>query len=125
MQVLLDNGFVSSYALVGTLVEGIEVPEPEDIEHFETHFTAYRLRDGTLQFDEGQNTENERKAISVFQNYIYGKQGFPGSNMDAQFAGRARVINLKCSGCGADLEINAGRTETFCPYCGSKQIIMH
>ena len=73
----------------------------------------------------GGITENERKAISVFQNYIYGKQGFPGSNMDAQFAGRARVINLKCSGCGADLEINAGRTETFCPYCGSKQIIMH
>ena len=63
MQVQIENGFVSSYALIGSLVEGIEVPEPEDIEHFETHFTAYRLRDGTLQFDEGQNTENERKAL--------------------------------------------------------------
>ena len=70
-------------------------------------------------------TENERKALSVFQNYIYGKQGFPGSNMNAQFAGAARVVNLKCSGCGADLQINDSRTETFCPYCGSKQIIMH
>lgn len=70
-------------------------------------------------------TENERKAMSVFQNYIYGKQGFPGGNMNAQFAGTARVVNLKCTGCGADLEINSTKTETFCPYCGSKQIIMH
>ena len=55
MQVLIENGFVSSYALIGTLVDGIEVPEPEDIDHFETHFTAYRLRDGTLEYDEDQN----------------------------------------------------------------------
>ena len=70
-------------------------------------------------------TENERKAMMVFQNYIYGKQGFPGGNMNAQFAGTARVVSLKCSGCGADLEINDSRTETFCPDCGTKQIIMH
>lgn len=70
-------------------------------------------------------TENERKAMNVFQNYVYGKQGFPGSNMNAQFAGAARVINLKCTGCGADLEVNSAKTETYCPYCGSKQIIMH
>ena len=70
-------------------------------------------------------TENERKAMAVFQNYLYGKQGFPGSNMNEQFAGKARVINLKCTGCGAELEINGSRTETYCPYCGSKQIIMH
>lgn len=70
-------------------------------------------------------TENERKAMSVFQNYIYGKQGFPGSNMNEQFAGKARVISLKCSACGADLEINESKTQTYCPYCGSMQIIMH
>ena len=63
MQITIENGYVTSYALIGSLVDGIEVPEPEYIEHFETHFTAYRLRDGTLQFDEGQNTENERKAL--------------------------------------------------------------
>ncbi len=70
-------------------------------------------------------TENERKAMTVFQNYLYGKQGFPGSNMNAQFAGNARVFNLQCTGCGATLEINNARTETYCPYCGTKQIIMH
>lgn len=70
-------------------------------------------------------TANERKALTIFQNYIAGKCGFPGSNMNEQFAGKARVINLKCTGCGADLTINDARTETYCPYCGSKQIIMH
>lgn len=70
-------------------------------------------------------TENERKAMSVFQNYVYGKQGFPGGNMNGQFAGAARIISLKCSGCGADLQINTSHTETFCPYCGTRQIIMH
>jgi len=70
-------------------------------------------------------TENERKAMTVFQNYLYGKQGFPGSNMNSQFAGPATVVNLKCTACGATLEINNARTETFCPYCGTKQIIMH
>lgn len=73
----------------------------------------------------GGITENERKAMSVFQNYIYGKQGFPGSNMNEQFAGRANVISLKCSGCAADLEVNASQTETYCPYCGSRQLIIH
>lgn len=73
----------------------------------------------------GGITENERKAMSVFQNYIYGKQGFPGSNMNEQFAGRANVISLKCSGCAADLEVNTSQTETYCPYCGSRQLIIH
>lgn len=63
MQIQLENGFVSSYALIGTLVGGIEVPEPPDIGHFQTHFTAYRLRDGTLEYSEEQNTANERKAL--------------------------------------------------------------
>ena len=72
----------------------------------------------------GGVSDTESKALSVFQNYVYGKQGFPGSNMNEQFAGKARVINLKCSGCAADLEINPSMTETYCPYCGSRQIIV-
>lgn len=63
MQIQTENGYVTSYALVGEIVGGIEVPEPEDLGHFETHFTAYRLRDGTLDYDEDQNKENERKAL--------------------------------------------------------------
>ena len=63
MQILIENGYVSSYALIGTLVGGIEVPDPPDIEHFEAHFQSYLVRDGTLEYDEQQNTEIERKAL--------------------------------------------------------------
>lgn len=56
MKALLDeNGFILSYALVGELVDGIELPDPEDIAHFEEHFTAYKVRDGTAVFDSEQN----------------------------------------------------------------------
>ena len=63
MQILLENGYVLSYALVGTLVDGIEVTEPADIEHFKEHYQAYRLRDGMLEYSEDKNTDNERKAL--------------------------------------------------------------
>lgn len=63
MQVILTNGYVSSYALVGTLTGGIEVSEPSDLEHFETNFLAYYIRDGTLEYSEKQNMENMRKAL--------------------------------------------------------------
>ena len=55
MQVLTDEkGFVTSFALVGTLVDGQEVNEPKDIPHFEQNFSAYRIRDGNLSFVEEQ-----------------------------------------------------------------------
>lgn len=55
MKVLTDeNSYVTSYALVGELVDGTELPEPEDTAHFEEHFSAYRIRDGDLIFDEEQ-----------------------------------------------------------------------
>lgn len=63
MQIRLENEYVSSYALIGNLVDGVEVPDPPDREHFETHFTAYRVKDGVLEYDEKQNTEIERKAL--------------------------------------------------------------
>ena len=52
MKALLDDkGFIISYALVGNLVDGIDLPDPEDITHFEEHFAAYQVRDGTAAFD--------------------------------------------------------------------------
>ena len=48
---LVDKGFIISYALVGNLVDGIDLPDPEDIAHFEEHFAAYQVRDGTAAFD--------------------------------------------------------------------------
>lgn len=55
MQIQTDeNGYVTSYALVGTLVGGREVNIPKNADHFEQHFSAYRIRDGDLVFDEQQ-----------------------------------------------------------------------
>lgn len=65
MQILCDeSGYVTSFALVGTLVDGIEVALPEDAQHFTEHFSAYRIRDGDLLFDEAQADilEKEEKA---------------------------------------------------------------
>lgn len=63
MQITTESGYVSSYAWIGNIVGGIEVPDPPDIEHFEAHFTAYRVKDGILEYDEQQNTELERKTL--------------------------------------------------------------
>lgn len=52
MQIITDNnGFVLSFAYVGSLVEGIDVPEPEDIDQFLHQFYAYHLQDGRLVYD--------------------------------------------------------------------------
>ena len=31
---------------------------------------------------------------------------------------------LKCSSCGADLEYNEDKQIIFCPYCGSKELVI-
>ena len=57
MHVLLnENGYVESYALIGTLVDGIEVPDPEDIDHFEDHYEAYGFVDGRVIFNDAWQT---------------------------------------------------------------------
>lgn len=62
MMVLVnENGYVESYALVGSLVGGIEVPVPEDIEHFENHFEAYGYSDSELHFNDVWQTMLEQE----------------------------------------------------------------
>ena len=70
MFVLLnDDGYVESYAIVGNLVGGIEVSDPEDIEHFEEHYESYGFSEGKIHFYDGwekelnkaRETENIRK----------------------------------------------------------------
>lgn len=64
MKVLLDEqGFITSFALIGDLVDGMEVPDPEDIEHFIEHFAAYKVRDGTAAFDTEQETAIQNEAV--------------------------------------------------------------
>lgn len=52
MQVLYnEKGYITSYAVIGTLVEGVEVIEPEDMEHFCEYFQAYRFNEDKLEYD--------------------------------------------------------------------------
>lgn len=64
MKVLLDEqGYIHSYAVIGDLVGGIELPDPENLTHFETHFSAYKVRDGTVSFDSEQNALLEQEQL--------------------------------------------------------------
>ena len=64
MKVLLDEqGYIQSYALIGEIVDGIEIPEPKDIAHFTQYFTAYKVRDGTAAFDSEQSALQEQERV--------------------------------------------------------------
>lgn len=66
MKVLLnEQGYVGSYALEGDLLDAVETAEPDDLLHFEEHFTAYQVRDGTLVFDEGKDAQAQSEAAKV------------------------------------------------------------
>lgn len=55
MKVLLNEaGYVESYALEGELLGAVECDPPEDLTVFETHFAAFRIRDGILVMDKEQ-----------------------------------------------------------------------
>ena len=54
MKVVIKDGFVESYALLGDIADSILVDDPEDIDAFEANFTAYRYADGKLIFDESK-----------------------------------------------------------------------
>ena len=60
-----EQGYVESYALEGELVDALETAEPNDLSHFEKHFTSYRMRDGTLVFDEGKDAQAQSEAAKA------------------------------------------------------------
>lgn len=56
MKVLTDpSGFVTSFALIGGLDGGIEVPNPADLTHFAEHFASYKVSGNELSFDKAQD----------------------------------------------------------------------
>lgn len=62
------DGYVESYAIIGTIEGGIEIPAPSDIDHFECNFTAYRVRDGNLVFDKAkQKTIAKAAAVDEYR----------------------------------------------------------
>lgn len=63
MKVLLnEQGYVESYALEGDLLDAMETEKPDDLSHFEEHFTAYQVRDGIMVFDDAQAAAEQAEA---------------------------------------------------------------
>lgn len=69
MKVKVDEqGYITDYALIGELVNGLEISLPEDMAHFEDYFSAYRVRDGTAAFDTGRlKSLNEAAALANYR----------------------------------------------------------
>ena len=68
MQVITDDrGYVLSFAFVGALVKGIEIPEPDDMDLFMHQFYAFQLKDGKLMYDpteyEKVQTEEQKENL--------------------------------------------------------------
>ena len=64
MKVLLnEKGFIQSYALIGDLVDGIDVPDPEDIDHFAEHYSAYKIAEGKALLDETHQKALQTEAV--------------------------------------------------------------
>lgn len=65
--ILDDKGFITSFALVGEITDGIELPNPDDIDYFLAHWQSYQVQDGKALFDEEQDTalavESEKEAL--------------------------------------------------------------
>ena len=63
LQVILKDGYVDSYATIGSLDGGVEVTPLEDMEYFEAHYNSYKLVDGELVFDPARNEDNELQQL--------------------------------------------------------------
>lgn len=72
MIITIKDGYVDSYATTGTIVDGIEVDQPEDLEYFEKHSGAYKLADGKLVYDKDRDTniqeENTKNDLRDLRN---------------------------------------------------------
>lgn len=70
MKIHLDKkGFIENYATLGDILDSTEIDAPEDLDHFERYYRAYRIKDGALFLDEEQATalqeEEENKQLRI------------------------------------------------------------
>ena len=81
MRVLTDKeGYVLSFATIGELNDGIEVPNPKDMLHFFEFQQSYRLCDGILSYDDANaKALNKRQATDEYRR-LREKECFPVIN---------------------------------------------
>ena len=64
-----EKGFITDYALIGTIEGGVEVEAPEDEEHFRSHFSSYKLLNHLLSFDGAEDeklrTESTKQELRL------------------------------------------------------------
>lgn len=78
MIVLTDpSGFVTSYALIGSLDGGIEIPDPADLTHFTEHFSSYKVSGKELFFDKAQDESASTEAKKAEFRKLRAKECFP------------------------------------------------
>lgn len=64
MKVLCDeSGFVMSFAFIGDLVDGLEVPDPEDLELFMHRFYAFRNENGKLVYNQQKYDDEQTEEL--------------------------------------------------------------
>ena len=81
MKVLLnDNGFITNFAIVGDLIDGIDVQDPANEEHFFEHFSSYRVIDGVVVFDETKDVEVKTEELMQEYRMRREKECFPVIN---------------------------------------------
>ena len=68
-----------SYALEGNLLDAVEAAEPADLSHFEEHFTAYRVQDGALVFDDAKAAAEQAEAAKTAYRSGGRRSAFPSS----------------------------------------------
>ena len=92
--------------------------EPKELEAFWTDVMRIAEANGDI-------SEDERKALLVYESYVKERTKQLGIAGPAgkKSGGQVHIISLKCKSCAAILEVNSDLTTAFCPYCGTKHII--
>ena len=68
-------------------------------------------------------SENERKALNLFQEYINGTKSTEENAVPTQHGKLPRFLTLKCDDCGASAEIDTYKDGMICPYCCSDHVV--
>ncbi len=88
----------------------------EELEQFRTD--VMRIAEATDGI-----SENERKAINIFQKYLSNIKNTEEDDADGAGTAKTRLVTMKCGSCGANLELSGDRDTAYCPYCGSNHLI--
>ena len=75
-----EHGYITSYAIIGSLDNGIEAEDPSDTQHFENNFLAYKLDNKQLVYCETRNAELNKAAKRNEIVTLRAKECFPVIN---------------------------------------------